>query len=180
MASDSSVDYAKFKHLCDRHGTLFPAPDPRHYRRRAAYCQPLAGFGAPLYNKAKAVCLQIGRWALGTHSGCRGRSEHQGRAGNPASRWGARHLWPWMVICALSLLAVRYTCVAADREIESAFLGGSSGFALFGWMAALSAAVILFTIGLARSLTGVLLKCERFRCREPIPFCLGRSAHGLA
>lgn len=77
-----------------------------------------------------------------------------------------------MVICALSLLAAGYTCVAADREIESAFLGGSSGFALFGWMAALSAAVILFTIGLARSLTGVLLKCERFRCRGANPFLL--------
>ena len=77
-----------------------------------------------------------------------------------------------MVICALSLLAAGYTCVAADREIKSAFWGGSSGFALFGWMAALSAAVILFTIGLARSLTGVLLKCERFRCRGANPFLL--------
>ena len=77
-----------------------------------------------------------------------------------------------MVICALSLLAAGYTCVAADREIESAFLGGSSGFALFGWMAALSAAVILFTIGLARSLAGLLLKCERFRCRGANTFLL--------
>ena len=86
---------------------------------------------------------------------------------------GVRHPAFWMAVTLLSIAAVAGSCAAFSDEIEKALVGGqSSAGGLFGSLTLLAAALVLFHIGLARSVVNLLLKSRRFCSRGTNTFTL--------
>lgn len=78
----------------------------------------------------------------------------------------------WLAVTLLSLAAVVGSCIVFSLQIEKTMKGGGSGFGMFGALAVLAAAIVLFHAGAAKSIVNLLLKNKRFKNRGTNAFTL--------
>ncbi len=86
---------------------------------------------------------------------------------------GVRYPGVWLAVTLISFAAIVGSCVFFASEMEKTMTAaGGSGFGMFGALAALAAAIILFHVGASKSVVNLLLKSERFKSRGTNSFTL--------
>lgn len=91
-----------------------------------------------------------------------------------------RHPVSWFLLTVLSFAAIVGSCIVFYREVTNVFQSdAASAGGIFGSLTVLAAGTILFHIGLARSITNLLLKNRRFCSRGTNTFLLRQLAGKL-
>ena len=83
-----------------------------------------------------------------------------------------KHPGFWLAVMLVSFGAIIGSCILFHAEIERTFLGNSNGGGMFLSMAILAVTIVLFHIGLARSVVNLMLKSKRFCARGTNTFTL--------
>lgn len=92
---------------------------------------------------------------------------------------GVKHPFIWIIATIVSLLGIIACCFAFTHDLEQTFLNASTGQGMLMSIAALGVFIIVFHIGLARSVVNLMLKSKRFCSRGTNTFTLRQLSSQL-